>query len=150
MFDEEVCTYWSRPPYASLAETTDAVTWEIANGASWVILDAPRGDESDAVGRISLFRGRSQGVFEVGVVLARAVWGRGFAGDALTAAVGHGFTALGAHRIFADVDPDNTASLRLFERAGFVREGLLRHAWRTHLGLRDSVILARFPPEVAP
>ena len=31
------------------------------------------------------------------------------------------------------------------ERHGFVREGLLRNNWTTHIGLRDSVVLARFP-----
>lgn len=148
--DEEVCTYWSRRAYASLDETTGAVAWEIANGASWVILDALQGDASEAVGRISLFFKGRDGVLEVGVILARAAWGRGFAADALEAVVAHGFEALGAHRIFADVDPDNAASLRLFERTGFVREGLHRHTWRTHLGLRDSVILARFPKESTP
>ena len=82
---------------------------------------------------------------EVGIIFARAAWGRGFARDALAAAVAHGF-ASGSHRICADIDPDNVASLRLFERGGFEREGLLRKAWRTHLGLRDSVILAKLAP----
>jgi [ribosomal protein S5]-alanine N-acetyltransferase len=144
--DDEVCTYWARPAYASVDETTDAVRWEIENGMSWAVVDAARGEQSAAVGRVSLFRQRA-GVLEVGIIFARAAWGRGFAGDALEAAVQHGF-ATGAHRIFADIDPDNVPSLKLFERAGFVREGLLRKAWRTHLGLRDSVILGRLAPEV--
>ncbi len=144
--DDEVCTYWARPAYASVAETTKAVAWEIENGISWAVVDATQGDASPAVGRVSLFKVRD-GVLEVGIIFARAAWGRGFARDALEAAVAHGF-ATGAHRICADVDPDNVASLRLFERARFVREGLLRKAWRTHLGLRDSVILGRLAPEV--
>ncbi len=142
--DDEVCTYWSRPAYASVDATREAVAWEIENGMSWSILDGAKGDASDAVGRVSLFPQR-EGVLEVGIILARAAWGRGFAKDALEAVVAHGF-ASGAHRVHADVDPDNVASLRLFERAGFVREGVLRKNWRTHLGLRDTVLLGRLAP----
>ena len=141
--DPEVCVYWSRPAYTRLEETQGALAWEIANGKSWVILDAAGGGGGEALGRVSLFPGRSPGVLEAGIIMVRAAWGRGLAGEALGALVRHGFGALDAHRIFADIDPDNTASIRLFERAGFAREGLLRQAWRTHLGLRDSVILGR-------
>src|ERR1700733_5634665 len=137
--DRQVCQYWSRDAYESVEETAEAVAWEIENGTSWAIVD--RAGSDGAVGRISLFRGRSPGVYEVGIILARAAWGRGLARDALDAVVAHGFGALDAHRIFADVDPDNVASVRLFERAGFVREGLLRQAWKTHIGIRDTVIL---------
>src|SRR5512140_2356019 len=147
--DDEVCTYWSRAAYASVDETAKAVAWEIENGMSWAVVDATQsgGESGPAVGRVSLFRARSAGVLEAGIIFARAAWGRGHARAALDAAVQHGF-ATGAHRIFADIDPDNAASLRLFERAGFVREGFLRKAWRTHLGLRDSVIVARLAPEL--
>jgi len=55
----------------------------------------------------------------------------------------YGFDTLELHRIAADVDPDNSASLSLFLRAGFQREGLLRGNWKTHLGVRDSVILGK-------
>ncbi|HJS79675.1 MAG TPA: GNAT family protein [Vitreimonas sp.] len=47
------------------------------------------------------------------------------------------------HRLMADIDPDNSASISLFLRAGFQREGLLRQNWKTHLGVRDSVIMAK-------
>jgi RimJ/RimL family protein N-acetyltransferase len=69
--------------------------------------------------------------------------GRGLASKALTLVVEHAFAALGLHRIAADIDPDNTSSISLFLRAGFQREGLLRGNWKTHLGIRDSVIMAK-------
>ena len=55
----------------------------------------------------------------------------------------YAFETLGLHRLAADIDPDNTSSISLFLRAGFQREGLLRGNWRTHLGIRDSVIMAK-------
>jgi RimJ/RimL family protein N-acetyltransferase len=33
--------------------------------------------------------------------------------------------------------------MSLFLRAGFQREGLLRGNWKTHLGIRDSIIMGK-------
>jgi RimJ/RimL family protein N-acetyltransferase len=55
----------------------------------------------------------------------------------------YAFETLGLHRLAADIDPDNSASISLFLRAGFQREGLLRGNWKTHLGIRDSVIMGK-------
>jgi RimJ/RimL family protein N-acetyltransferase len=58
----------------------------------------------------------------------------------------YAFNELGLHRIAADIDPDNNASISLFLRAGFQREALLRQNWKTHIGLRDSVIMSKIKP----
>ncbi len=55
-----------------------------------------------------------------------AQWGRGYAGEAVAALLDFAFTTLGLHRVWADCDPRNTASCRVVERLGLVREGLLR------------------------
>jgi ribosomal-protein-alanine N-acetyltransferase len=46
----------------------------------------------------------------------------------------------GQRRVFADVDPDNRASIKLLEMLGFQLEGRLRAEWETHIGIRDSLI----------
>jgi len=84
-----------------------------------------------------------EGVGEIGVIMRPDATGRGLASKALDLVVQHGFGALGLHRIGADIDPDNTNSISLFLRAGFQREGLLRGNWKTHLGVRDSVIMGK-------
>ncbi|NEL61369.1 GNAT family N-acetyltransferase, partial [Escherichia coli] len=62
---------------------------------------------------------------------------------ALTLVCDYGFNQLGLHRIAADIDPDNNASISLFLRVGFQREGILRQNWKTHIGRRDSVIMSK-------
>jgi RimJ/RimL family protein N-acetyltransferase len=48
------------------------------------------------------------------------------------------------------VDPDNTASLRVAEKAGFVREGVLRsHLLHPDGRRRDSVMYSRLPGDPA-
>jgi ribosomal-protein-alanine N-acetyltransferase len=62
----------------------------------------------------------------VGWILARQWCGQGLAHEAMRALLAHCFTALDAHRIEAHIEPDNAASLRLADRLGFRREGLMR------------------------
>jgi diamine N-acetyltransferase len=99
---------------------------------------------------------RALGLVEVGPVDAihrRAaiginIWdpaerGRGHARAALADAVALAFGRLNVHRLECEVNASNAASLALFERAGFRREGLLRD--RSFAGGRyeDAIVLAR-------
>lgn len=140
--DPENVTYWSSAAQTDISQTRDDIAWwlERPGNHAWAILD-----QSNAVaGRTGLMVLR-EGVAEVGIMLRPDFSGKGLARAAITALCDHGFSSLGLHRIVADIDPENTKSRRLFEACGFACEGTLRHNWRTHLGLRDSVMYARFP-----
>lgn len=41
------------------------------------------------------------------------------------------FSQLGVNKVYARIVPDNLASIRVAEKCGFAREGLLRHDFRT-------------------
>jgi RimJ/RimL family protein N-acetyltransferase len=45
-------------------------------------------------------------------------------------ALGHAFTDLQAHRVFAETREDNVGTRRLLERLGFVQEGLYRDGFQ--------------------
>ena len=68
---------------------------------------------------------------DLGYVLSHAHWGRGYATEALRAAITHAWTLPGMARLWATCDVDNRASARVLEKAGMLREGLLR-AWEVH------------------
>jgi RimJ/RimL family protein N-acetyltransferase len=53
----------------------------------------------------------------------------------------HAFETLDLHRLEADVDPENTASLRVLERNGFRREGHLRERYTQDGRWHDAVLL---------
>jgi RimJ/RimL family protein N-acetyltransferase len=76
----------------------------------------------------------------IGYALARAHWGQGYAQEALRLALPHAFGALALNRVEADIDPRNVASVRVVERVGFKREGLLRERWWVGDDVQDSVI----------
>lgn len=55
-------------------------------------------------------------------------WNRGYGTDALYAICDFGFGQLRLERIELDVFADNKRAQRSYEKAGFIREGTLRHA----------------------
>ena len=78
----------------------------------------------------------------VGLVIGeRALWGRGYGREALEGLLRLCFERLALRRIGAQVYATNARSLRLFEGAGFVREGLLREHVLKHGAPVDEVAL---------
>lgn len=84
---------------------------------------------------------------EVGYQLGRPHWGRGYATEALRAVVAWGFGTLGLRRIWARVNPGNTASCRVVEKAGLRREGLLRRCEYAAGEWRDLCLYAALADE---
>jgi [ribosomal protein S5]-alanine N-acetyltransferase len=138
--DPETHTYWSGPAHARVEVTRRdiAQTLAMAQGRVWAIAESG----GEALGRIALFVLR-EGVGEIGIILRRDAHGRCLASKALALVQTYAFGDLNLHRLAADIDPENAACLALFQRAGFEREGLLRGNWKTHLGVRDSVIMGK-------
>jgi ribosomal-protein-alanine N-acetyltransferase len=74
----------------------------------------------------------------LGYWIDRGVAGRGMTSLAVALVCDHAFSAVGLHRVQADIRPQNGPSQRLVERLGFQREGLLRRYldidgdWRDH------------------
>lgn len=60
---------------------------------------------------------------------------------------GWAFEKLGINRLNLITAPENLASQRVAERAGFTREGLLRAWMPTSDGRRDSVMFSLLPDD---
>jgi ribosomal-protein-alanine N-acetyltransferase len=61
--------------------------------------------------------------YELGYCFAKPAWGQGFATESCRAMLDLGFGRIGAHRIFATVDPRNDGSKRVLGKLGFRQEG---------------------------
>ncbi|HZE50761.1 MAG TPA: GNAT family N-acetyltransferase [Jatrophihabitantaceae bacterium] len=79
---------------------------------------------------------------ELGYVLNRAYWSQGFATEATLRLARFGFEELDLHRIEATCHPDNGASARVLEKAGFQFEGRLRDHMQARGQWRDSLLYA--------
>jgi len=133
--DPEVVRYWSTGAWTDIAQA-EAMIAEAQQGYRDGALQRyaiALADSNRLIGICNL-RGRFEQNrrCELGYALGSAHWGRGYAGEALEALLGHAFGALDLNRIEADIDPRNEASARLLEKLGFRREGLMPERWIVH------------------
>ncbi len=142
--DPEVMRYWSSEPMADAGEAKSLLDDIRAHFAARTLFQwgVALSEDDRVVGTCTLLHldGRNRRA-EIGYALAREQWGRGLMREALTALLDYAFTTLGLHRVEADVDPENAASLRLLGRLGFTREGVLRERWLVGGRAHDSVML---------
>src|SRR5262245_28979401 len=104
--DEESCRYMTRPPFATVAETTAQLReWtKDSPDTSWAIVDHEQGP---ALGRVTVYPQGRNNVWEAACMVAPAARGRGLAHRAMALAIDYAFERKGARRIMADIDPDN-------------------------------------------
>ncbi len=81
--------------------------------------------------------------WEIGIALAPSVRRRGIGSAAQRLLAGHLFATTDAHRVQASTDITNLAEQRSLERAGFVREGVLRQCQVRVDGRHDLVLYSR-------
>jgi RimJ/RimL family protein N-acetyltransferase len=80
---------------------------------------------------------------EMGYWLGESFWGRGFATRAAKAGSDWAFDAYKLTRVFALVFSHNVASVRVLEKAGFEREGIMRRSALKNGTVLDQFIYAR-------
>ncbi len=67
---------------------------------------------------------------EIGWRLVRAAWGRGHATEAARPVLEHALNTLGLEQVIADIDPANTASVRVAQKLGFWPAGTVPYNGR--------------------
>jgi ribosomal-protein-alanine N-acetyltransferase len=127
--DAETMLYFGTEPLASRAEALEQIRGFLDDASSgegirWIITERGRDEYAGDIGFFDFAPDHARA--EIGFLLARPRWNRGLMGEALGAALGFCFLVKNLHRVEALVDPRNPASLRVLERAGFRREGILR------------------------
>jgi len=85
-------------------------------------------EDDPFIGRIRYYSWFGHGfrIGEVGYELSSDHWGKGFTTEALKAVVDYGFKELGLVRVQLTTRLENTASVRVALKAGFMEEGVLR------------------------
>lgn len=148
--DPEVMRYWSTPPLADRNAASKLVS-EIHESfkrrelMKWGI--ARRTDDT-LIGSVTLFHPDfTHRRAEIGYALGRAHWGQGYMQETLKAVLTYAFEVLEFHRIEADVDPRNSASIRTLERLGFQREGYLRERWQVNGEIQDALFYGLLRPD---
>jgi RimJ/RimL family protein N-acetyltransferase len=135
MCEPRAMRYWSTPPHDSLEQTRlwlqSMVEIRVDEGEDFVVEH-----EGRVVGKAGLYS-----FPEIGFIFHPDVWGRGFAREALDAVIRRGLVVHRLRVIEADVDPRNTASLRLLAGLGFVVLRRAARTWQVGSEWCDSVYL---------
>ena len=133
--------YWSTLPHTDLAETE-----------AWVAktIDAINAGECDdffveqdglLIGKAGLWNRN-----EIGFLFSPAVWGKGYAREAVQAVIDRAFRECGHEEIRAEVDPRNERCLRLLARLGFRETGRAERTFHIGGEWSDSVYLSLAKP----
>jgi ribosomal-protein-alanine N-acetyltransferase len=135
--DAEVVRYLVWRPHKDIGETEQFLERCEERSAAgeefpWAITLKPTGE---LIGMAGL---RPRGFkADVGYVLARRFWGRGYTLEALRPIVEWALKQPGIFRVWALCDVDNRASARVLEKVGMTREGRLRR-YSLHPNVSDE------------
>jgi RimJ/RimL family protein N-acetyltransferase len=142
--DSEVTEFWSSPPLRNLDGAVDLIEdiHRLFGSRTLFQWGICLRETEEVIGTCTLFNfDQAHRRAEIGFALRRTAWGHGLATEAIGLLLRFSFDSLDLHRLEADTDPMNERSLRLLERQGFQREGILRERWH-HLGkIRDAIFL---------
>jgi RimJ/RimL family protein N-acetyltransferase len=94
--------------------------WRLRGYGMWAVEERAT---SELVGRIGLFNPDGWPGFELGWVLGKAYWGRGYATEGARRVLDHAFTDMQSDHVISLIYPGNAASIRVAERIGETLEG---------------------------
>lgn len=129
--------YWSSPPHREFAQTQAWIADMVAAAQS-ASEDFIIEIDGRVVGKVGAYQ-----LPEFGYILHPGFWGRGLATEAVRAFLRHVWQARpDIATLNTDIDPRNTASVRLVEKLGFRETGRAKRTFETHIGWCDSVYFA--------
>jgi len=109
----------------------------------FAIEDLETGAFLGIAGLVAIERDENQG--EIGYVVVREARGRGLATRALRLVTDYALGEVGLERVQLLINADNEPSLRVAERCGYRREGVLRSLYLKPGRRADMVVYSRLP-----
>ena len=133
--------FWAPQTMADTQQFLDRMLQSSHNACNFIIADTQ--DES-YLGQMDLFRlDWKLRCGELGIVIgAKEKRGQGVGREALGLMLRYAFETLGLERVELSVDMGNIPAIRCYEKAGFVLEGIKRHAYFREGAFCDIGILS--------
>ncbi len=125
--DAEVMKYLGTGnPYETVEQADDFLHWAVKyqkeNGfCRWAVL---KKETEEIVGSCGFARPHGTEEIELGYLLAKRYWGKGFATEATEACLRYGFEQLKFNEAIAITDLENVASQKVLEKIGFAKRGI--------------------------
>jgi RimJ/RimL family protein N-acetyltransferase len=94
--------------------------WQLRGYGLWAVEER---ESEKLAGRIGFFNPEGWPGFEVGWVLRRELWGKGYATEGARRALDYAFSEMGRDHVISLIHPENHASVRVAKRLGKKLEG---------------------------
>ncbi len=141
--NDKVMTYLDTAKHNSVEDSKKMIeavieSYKNKTGINWAIIKK----ESKAfVGYFGFWRIIAEHCrAEIGYALKPEFWGQGIMAETLNTMIEFGFNVLKLHSIEANVNPENLASIKVLEKAGFKKEAYFRENFLFENRFLDSVI----------
>jgi [ribosomal protein S5]-alanine N-acetyltransferase len=127
--DNRIMQYLNRPKAQTIDDAVTlihSIRTNLQNntGITWAITQ--KGNDT-LLGTIGFWRIEAQNFrAEIGYLLHTAYQGRGWMSAVIQKVIAYGFEQMQLHSIEAHIDPRNTPSARLLEKANFIREAYFK------------------------
>ncbi|MFD1675244.1 GNAT family N-acetyltransferase [Alicyclobacillus fodiniaquatilis] len=142
---DEVTKYYDLNTFTTIQQALDLIErWEARfqenDGIRWGI--ATRKDNK-LIGSCGFHNwSKEHHKAEIGYEVSPKYWRQGVITEVLKDVIQHGFVELNLHRIEAFYDPENIASKRALEKAGFRHEGVMRECFWEKGKFVDAAVCA--------
>ncbi|MEV0582020.1 GNAT family protein [Nonomuraea sp. NPDC050310] len=148
--DPEVIRYMGAGQPESLAQLTKRHLERPTNTYSNTLLGAETLETGKLIGAVRLRDAQPEiGDAELDIWIGeKDHWGRGFATDTMRTMCRYGFDELRLHRITLWVVAENVAARRVYEKVGFVQEGVARESFRRAGKWHDMVLMGLLEGEL--
>ena len=136
-----VLRYWDAPAWSERSRAAQFIAScrQMADGGTGIRLAVDQVADGSFIGWTSLTRWNPDyRSAAMGYCFDDAAWGHGYATEAAHSVLQWAFDTLALNRVQAETDTRNTASARVLEKLGFVREGMLREDCVVNGEISDS------------
>ncbi len=148
--DETILKYLDRAPAKSIDDASvfiHSIT-ESQNRNESITWGIELKSEKKLIGTISFWRlVKEHYRTEIGYVLHTKYQGKGLMQEAMMKILEYGFKEMKLHSVEANVNPDNSASIKLLVRNGFVKEAYFKENYFFDGKFLDSVIYSLINPQ---
>lgn len=125
----DVVKYMPFTPFTSVQDARDEMHWyqkifKEQSGLRWMIEDRESKKVVGTCGFLNYEKIHNR--IEIGYDLTPDFWGKGIMTEVVQCVVDFGFLNMSLNKIEAKIEPENEASIRLMNKLGFYKEGVLR------------------------
>lgn len=143
--DNSVMEFMDTKPMKTINEAERWIAKSIQNqqeneGISWAIVLK---NSNDCIGYFSFWRFVKEHFrAEIGFALSPNFHGNGYMIETMNTLLPFGFNSMGIHSFEANVNPENSRSINVLEKVGFVKEAYFRENYFFNGVFKDSIIFS--------